>query len=363
MTRKIIMVEETGNGNGGNNTFTRNIKISGTAFLDENEDGKRDVSEKVLEGIDVLLIDNTTGSIAKNENGQEQRKTTDGNGSYEFSNLNIGNYIVVFIYDNVVYTVTNYQQTGVASSLNSDAIEREFIQDEKKLLAGVTDTISAIRSISNIDIGLVSRDKFDLKLEKTLIKATVQNKEGTKVFNYNNSKLGQLPVTAKYLNGSTIIVEYKIKITNEGNIPGYAKSIVDYMPKEMTFNSTLNPNWYIGNDGYLYTTALEKELINPGETKEINLLLTKKLTEKSTGIVNNTAEIKESYNEKGLKDRDSTAGNKNQGEDDQDLADIIITIKTGGRVLAVSFSLLLALLAGGLLIYYIKTKDQRKFIK
>ena len=53
------------------------------------------------------------------------------------------------------------------------------------------------------------------------------------------------------------------------------------------------------------------------------------MTENNTGLINNTAEIAESYNEQGLKDNDSTEGNRVKGEDDMGSADLILSIKTG----------------------------------
>ena len=50
------------------------------------------------------------------------------------------------------------------------------------------------------------------------------------------------------------------------------------------------------------------------------------------GIINNNAEIYESYNEQGLKDIDSTPGNKQEDEDDMSKADIILSVVTGGQI-------------------------------
>ena len=141
---------------------------------------------------------------------------------------------------------------------------------------------------------------------------------------------------------------------------GYAKNIVDYLPKELSFNSELNSNWYVGNDNNLYNTNLAEQVINPGESKELTLVLTKKLNENSTGIINNNAEIKESYNEYGLKDRDSIAGNNTQGEDDQDSADIIVTVRTGGRLIAFSFISTSLLTACAISLICIRKKRRRK---
>ena len=75
--------------------------------------------------------------------------------------------------------------------------------------------------------------------------------------------------------------------------------------------------------------------LEPGQSKEITLILTKQMTENNTGLVNNTAEIAESYNELGLTDVNSTEGNKVDGENDMSSADVIISIKTGEVVTTV----------------------------
>ncbi len=332
------------NNNNGNTTTDNGNRISGLAWLDENENGKRDNQESTLGGINVVAIDSNTGNVATKKDGTEARTTTDDSGRYIIENLKVGNYIIVFLYDTQVYTVTKYQASDAGILLDSDAIEREITQDGQTKFAGVTDTIKLERSTSNIDLGLISREKFDLKLDKFVTKVSVQNKEGLKTHEYNDTTLAKVDITGKQLKNSTIVIEYKIKVTNEGNVAGYAKSLVDYLPKELNFNSELNTNWYAGNDGQLYTNELANQIIEPGQTKEVKLILTKKLTEDSTGIINNTAEIQESYNEQGLKDKDSTAGNNAQGEDDQGSADVLITVRTGG-VMIIGTILVIAIVA------------------
>ena len=320
--------------NSGSDTQTvTGSKISGVAWLDANEDGKRDNGEQLLGNIGVIAINADTGDVAKDTNGNTLQTNTNNNGNYLLEGFPLGNYILIFMYDTNVYTTTLYQAEGVGLVLNSDAIERNIVQNGENVLAGVTDVIKLEKSTSNIDLGLISKEKFDLKIDKTVSRITVQNGEGTKVHNYNNSKLATASITGKQLNKSTVIIEYKIDVTNEGNIPGYAKNIVDYLPKELSFNSELNTDWYLGNDGYIYTTSLKDTLINPGETKELTLTLTKQMTETNTGLINNNVEIQEDYNEKGLKDRDSTAGNNAQGEDDISSADVLITVKTGAALI------------------------------
>ena len=81
--------------------------------------------------------------------------------------------------------------------------------------------------------------------------------------------------------------------------------------------------------------------INPGESKEINLILTKQMTENNIGLINNTAEITEIYNAQGIKDLDSTPGNNVKGEDDMGSCDVILSIKTGEIVMVVTTTIIL----------------------
>ena len=201
---------------------------------------------------------------------------------------------------------------------------------------------------------------LDLKLDKYITKVTLQNKEGIKTFDYNDAKVGKVDITAKKMVGSTVIAEYKIKVTNEGNVAGYATNIVDYMPKEMNFNSNLNSNWYAGNDGNLYSKELANQLINPGESKEITLVLTNKVSDTNSSIISNLAEIYEEYNELGITDQDSTVKNQAQGEDDMSSADLVVTIKTG-KAVTYTCALIIGLIALAYTVNILRKKNARYY--
>ena len=69
-----------------------------------------------------------------------------------------------------------------------------------------------------------------------------------------------------------------------------------------------------------------------GETKEINLILTKTKTDGNAELINNMAEINEAYNIYGIADTNSTEGNKNKDENDLGSADFMISIQTGNVI-------------------------------
>lgn len=332
-------------------------KITGLAWLDKNANGKRDDDEELLSGIEVILVNSETGEIVKDiVTGAHKIQTTNTKGTYTFANLESGKYLVVFKYDNQNYAITSYKQAGVIDNKNSDVIAMDVTINGEKLKAAVANSIVITsEDITNIDMGLILKPKFDLKLDKSVSKITVNNSNKTKEYTYNDAKFAKIDLKDKTVEGTTVIVEYKIKVTNEGEIAGYVKKVVDYMPTDMKFSSELNKDWYEGESGNLYNSSLANTLLQPGETKEITLVLTKVMTNENTGTINNVAEIYEAINNLGVEDIDSTPANKVQTEDDISSADVVIGVKTGEIYVYIVITLTsVALLGVG--IYFINKK-------
>lgn len=297
--------------------------ISGIAWLDENGDGKRQTNEKLLEGITVMLVNTNNSSAIK------AKQVTDSNGIYRFSELEKGKYIIVFNYDTDTYSVTEYQKSGVSSSLNSDATTKEITLLGTQTKVGVTDIITLDASIQNIDIGLIKNKICDLRLDKYISKVTVKTKSGTKEQSYNDTQLAKVEIKSKEIQGAIIVVEYKIVITNEGEIPTSVNSVTDYLPDGLEFSSELNKSWTTTKKGELTNTSISNQKIDPGKSMELVLVATKTMTSNSTGTFTNIAEIGQISNSVDIKDTDSTPGNKAESEDDYSKADLIISIGTG----------------------------------
>lgn len=310
--------------------------ISGIAWYDENRNGKKDDNEKTLSGIKVNLLDSETNKLVKDKSGNTLTATTGKNGTYILSNISKGKYIVIFNYDTTTYTVTKYKAEGIDETRNSNAVINEVTIEGNSNNIASTDIIQIDNNnISDINIGLIKLQNFDLKLDKFVSKILVQNSAGTTVTEYNDSTMAKTEIHSKLINGSTVIIEYKIRVTNAGEVDGYVKKIADYIPSDLKFSSELNRDWYQTGSN-LYNTSLANEKILAGESKEVTLVLTKAMTENNVGRVNNTAEIVEAYNELGLQDSNSTPGNKTQGENDMGSADVIISIGTGEAILYTS---------------------------
>ncbi len=328
--------------------ISKTYRISGTAWLDANKNGMKEDGEELLPGISAKLVNSDSGLIVKSV-------TTDTRGEYTFSGVENGNYLIVFDYDTVKYTVTAYRKDGVDDSANSDAVTTKLEQGGKLRNGAITDVVTVANgSVSGVNIGFVYADRFDLKLDKTITKLTVQSVKGTNTDKYENVDLAKTEIAAKYLSGSTVYVEYEMKVTNMGDVAGYAKRIIDYLPEGMTFNSSLeaNSSWYTGSDGNIYSTGLADRELAPGESATVKLVLTKQMTDENTGIVNNLAEIYEDYNIYGISDSNSTPANKAQGEDDIDGADIVISIKTGEVFINISV-IITSMLLGSIVVFIV----------
>lgn len=329
------------NNNSGNNQNNNNSSssdddddvrytISGLVWLDSDRDGRRNSTEELKGDIEVNAINAETGKV-------EATTKTGNDGTYKLD-LVKGKYIIVFKYDTNIYGTTTYQVKGANDTENSDAISREITIDGNTITAGTTDTINLEKNISNIDVGLILRSTFDLKLQKYVGKITVKNDSKTSEYDQKeNTTLAKAEIKSKNLSGSLVVIEYKIKVTNTGDVAGYARNIVDYMPSSLSFNSSLNSDWYISGNN-LYNTSLANTKIEPGESKELTLVLTKTMTDSNTGLVNNKAEIAESSNELGIKDETNEKGS----------ADVIISVSTGALVNYVATTIITLIVLAGL---------------
>lgn len=329
----------------GNEDIANGSKmITGVAWFDENANGQRDDSEKTLSNIKVHLLNTKTNNLVKDTKGNVLEATTNDNGVYVLNNIGSGKYIVVFEYNKTQYALTKYKAENVDESRNSDVMTNELsIENEKQQVAS-TDIIEINNeNVSDINIGLIELKNFNFRLDKYISKILIQNSAGTTVKEYTDATVAKAELDGKKINGTTVIIEYEIKVTNIGEVDGYVRKIVDYMPSDLKFSSELNKDWYqTGTD--LYNTSLANEKITAGQSKSVKLTLTKAMTENNTGLINNTAEIAESYNELGIADSKSTPGNRVNGESDYGSADAILSLKTGGEVyIAITIIAIIAL--------------------
>ena len=327
--------------------------ISGTAWIDENQNGARETSEKLLPGITVKLFNLDNNSIVA-VNDEKQIKTTDEKGNYVFSEIPKGNYIVVFEYDTNTYELTKYKSSEISDMKNSDVINKEVNIDGVKKLVAVTDNISiSSENYTNIDIGLVVKEKIDLSLNKSIVKIKTEYNGKSSEKTYDDSKLAKVEIPSKSVDNAVILVEYKIEVKNEGNASASVNTIVDYKPDGFEFDKTLNNNWVMDENENLKYYALTGKMLKPGESVAIELYLTKRISKNSMGIFTNKAEILQASNLNEIKNGDSVEENKNKTEDDYSQAQLIISVKTGATMYLIMIITLLIIIC---LIIFMKNK-------
>lgn len=285
--------------------------ISGVAWLDRNNNQVKDQGEG-LSGVIVKLIDlDNQNSFVKDKNGNEIEVKTNNQGEYTIPDVATGNYNVIFKYDTSVYELKE----------NSNVKDYILNRNDKEEKVAITNNINLTGNKANVDLELILLKKFDLKLDKYITKVIARTSKDTRTTKYVDQKLVREEISNKYIAGSTVLVEYTIRITNVGELPGYATEIIDYLPEGMQFSSELNTQWYINSDGNLYNNSLAGEIINPGESKDITLILVKNLTSEDTGKTTNIAKISATTNS-----REYIDSNLNN---DESSAEMIINPATG----------------------------------
>ena len=289
----------------------KKFKIIGVAFEDLNKNGELDENEQFMENVVAKLCDANTQAIIS-------QTITNKAGEYLFEDLDAGEYYIKFEFDKDYYAVTSYKKSGIRENKNSDAINSNG--------KSVTDKIKIKdKSISDMNIGLVKTGIFDLELDVNVNRMAVSEDGKTSAYNMENSKLAKLDLRSKKMNNMQVTAEYTITVTNKGEVAGYAKQIKCELSDKLTLDTTINPVWYVGSDGFVYTTALSNKPINPGETVSLKLYFFKDKLKDQTGLYSNSFEIVKEYNDYALEDA-YTDNNKSS-------ADFIIGVETGPNLL------------------------------
>lgn len=220
----------------------------------------------------------------------------------------------------------------------------------------------------DIDTELVEMKYFDLSLLKYVSKVIVIEDGVTKEIETgytgleNPEPIVKIDLNSKKINTTEIKYLYTIKVTNEGEIDGYALEITDRIPEGLAFYEEDNTKWgwTVSEDGIVKTTYTSDQLLKPGQSTEVPIILRWVKDKNNIGIKINTAEISLDKNDYGVPDYDSTPNNNEDGEDDQDIAVIMLTIPTGSApiYLTLIISVMSILGIGVYLIYkYVLKKE------
>ena len=212
----------------------------------------------------------------------------------------------------------------------------------------------------DLDKEFVKVKYFDLALKKWVSRAIVTNQDGSQNIietghtgDEDPEPPAKVDLGRQDINKVTVKFEFQIKITNEGEIAGYATEVTDYIPEGLKFIQEDNPLWYprepLNGRERVGTTQLADTLLQPGESATISILLTWINDPNNMGLKTNIAEISQDDNDSDTPDIDSTPDNFTDGEDDIDDAPVMLTVALGDTQIYIGLGfVVVAMLTGGI---------------
>lgn len=245
--------------------------------------------------------------------------------------------------------------------INTAEISKETDEDGNQIEDTDSKPDDNIEDEDDIDKEYLQLKYFDLSLLKYVSKVIVTENGVTKETNtgYNGNEnpepVVKVEINKKNLANTQVKYVYSIKVTNEGEIEGYAKEVKDRIPKGLAFYEEDNKefNWKIGESGVVTTDHLANKLLQPGESAVMTLVLRWENSESNLGQKVNTAEISKDENPYGVPDIDSKPDNNQDGEDDQDEAIAVISITTGSAPMYIALvTMIIAILGAGFYLIY-----------
>ena len=165
---------------------------------------------------------------------------------------------------------------------------------------------------------------FDLSIEKYIanVKVNKNGNEKTVEVGYNKKDtLVKVDIKRSEQATTKLTVTYGLLIKNVGEIPGYATEITDYIPEN--FKLISQDGWTVENNKAV-TKSLENVLLNPGESKTVELTFEWNLATGTIGSRINEAQITAYANEYDAKD---------VTEDNKDNEELLVTLKTGSEAI------------------------------
>lgn len=183
------------------------------------------------------------------------------------------------------------------------------------------------------------KQDFNIGIEKEIESIQLNGEE----IEATNKKLAKIEIKTKEIDKANVIVRYKIKVTNKGEIEGTA-TILEQIPNGYE-TAYLPEYWKQTKEGQLETEVK----LEAGESKEIEVTLKWENQEENLGTKISTAKIVSTENQANYEDTNK--------KDDISETTIVISIKTGE---AVSTIVIVMILVSLIICSYITIKTIRK---
>ena len=181
---------------------------------------------------------------------------------------------------------------------------------------------------------------FNLKIDKTIASVSVNGAESV-----INGDLAKVEVYRKDMATAKVQIKYLIKVINDSELSGKA-TIMENIPAGMTMNTENNNGWAVNGS----TATRETKELAPGESETFEVVLDWQNGDGNIGTKENVVSIVSSENEAGFDEKDAT--------DNEDKADVIVAISTGGHTyVMIAGGVLLVLIAMACGVYIVKKQD------
>ena len=231
----------------------------------------------------------------------------------------------MFEYETQKYSPTVYKKNNTDENKTSDALSvNNKLQEDSKQVA-VSDAIKInFQSKSDENLGLINNNTFNMSLKGEVVKLEILNNNDKKSIETKEIKetVNKFKISPFENKEANVNIYYKLKVKNEGNIPGKVVKIGAYLSENE--NIVDGQRWIKERENFVTTRELENLELNPGEEKEIEVKVETTVQNALNKILDTKFEIIETSNNMGVKDINSVEGNNSTNEDDNINLDIVI---------------------------------------
>ncbi len=306
--------------------------ISGTVWLDSDRNGIG-LNEEKISDLNVYLYKTEIKDSAR-----IMTSKTDSDGKYLFSDVEEGDYYIVFDYDNNKYSITKYNVSASKDSITSKCGNKAFEIDGNTKFYALSEKISLNNNVSNINLGLTEKSVFDFSIKSSIEQVSIKYSDDYKEYEFDDSdKLPKVEINRKKAENSIVTLKISIEVENIGNISGYILQLKEVLPEGFQLDEKQNLNWTVGKDNSFYYSGLAKERIQPSESKRVYLVVYKNIGDSNLGTFNNLVSIEETSNDELVQEANVNNNNSSQN--------FILSISTGAATYVLIVGLIVLVLA------------------
>ena len=239
--------------------------------------------------------------------------------------------VIKYYYSRKAEVEVKYIEKATGYEISESVIIEGYVADEYKTEQKDLEYYNFIEKTENYEgtmteekievIYYYERKEFNFKIDNWVQSINVNGIITSEKSYETKDELSRLDLSRHNLNESQVLVTYKIRITNTGEIEGKVGKITDLIPAGYSFYQEDNNITWSNNNGILTTDALKDEVIMPGEYKEIEITLRWSGGETNLGQQDNTVILSDISNPAGFQDTND--------EDNTDTASLVLSVATG----------------------------------